>query len=114
MSYDVDIRIDTGKLDDDGSPTLTCVEEVRNYTWNVMPMIAKATGWDSLNAQKGRSCAELIPILKAGIEDMEAKPDEYKLLNPPNGWGDFGGCLMFLKDILDACERHPKAVLWVY
>jgi hypothetical protein len=35
--------------------------------------------------------------------------EEYELLNPDNGWGDYEGAVYFLKDILDACKNYPNA-----
>ena len=48
-----------------------------------------------------------------GIIDMQNKPDEYKLLNPKNGWGDYDGALEFLVDFLVACDQHPKSIVGV-
>lgn len=56
---------------------------------------------------------DLIPILKGGIEDMEERPDYYRKFSADNGWGTYGQFLPWLKELLAACEEHPKARIHV-
>jgi hypothetical protein len=55
--------------------------------------------------------AELAPIVRKGLADMNARPEAYEALNPPNGWGSFAGALNFTEALLAACEAHPGAVV---
>lgn len=55
--------------------------------------------------------AQLIEPLKEGLERLTAKPHEYKLLNPSNGWGDYGGLVSFIANYLDACIKCPHATV---
>ena len=113
MSYNVYIEIDTGSPDG-----LTMVEEVGNYTSNVSGMWTHAltrTPLDELRGRqrlrdlKGVNCADAIPCLTRAVEHMTDHPEEYKSMEPDNGWGDYAGALAYLKALLDACRRHPKA-----
>jgi len=85
----------------------------RNYTHNVTPMWIKVGVYDALYMRADKQASEIIEVLKAGVLDMQTKPDEYKLLNPPNGWGDYDSALVFLEDVLSNCEKYPKAIIGV-
>ena len=82
-----------------------------NMTSNVAPMWRKAGA--NLAEFEGKEAAECLPILLAAIDEMVAHPDEYKALNPPNGWGSYDSCLRYLRDIAAACERHRGSVVRV-
>lgn len=56
---------------------------------------------------------QLIEPLKAGIAAMKAEPARFKKLEPENKWGTFTAFLPWLENLLDACERHPKATVRV-
>lgn len=45
------------------------------------------------------------------IKALEADPERFKAMNPPNGWGDYEGAIAFLKSIRVECEKHPEAFL---
>lgn len=78
--------------------------DVGNYTYNVMPMYEKALGVQSLTEfLQGKKVSEVIQPLMKGIREMEAHPEEYKKLNPENGWGNYEGALNFLKTIVSKC-----------
>ena len=56
---------------------------------------------------------DLAPLLKTGLERLRANPGEFKLHNPPNGWGDYDRLVSFTARYLDACERYPEATIHV-
>lgn len=85
-----------------------------NYTSNVIPMWHKAGVYEALYKSEGQKAESVIPVLHAGIKDMEEKPDEYILLNPKNGWGDYHSALEFLKEFTRACEENPDAEIGVW
>ncbi len=125
MSYDVDIRIDSG------GEHLVEVEEVGNMTSNVgdvyraaMPwregMPGKYWGWgeprDQLSGLPGISgmiCQDALPVLKEGISHIEENEESMRKLGPSNGWGSYEGALDFLRKIYDAARRHPKGIIAV-
>jgi hypothetical protein len=104
MSYDVWLEIDTG-----AEEPVTIAEF--NYTTNCARMWRHA-GID-LRECKGAPCTEAAGPIADAVRRMEADPDTYKAMNPENGWGDYEGAMKFLRDIADACARHPKAQLGV-
>lgn len=81
-------------------------------TYNLTRMW-KAAGLN-LSEWEGRSASECVRELQLAVERMEADPDKFKALNPPNGWGDYDGLLEVLTEFRDHCEAHPKAkvTLW--
>lgn len=48
-------------------------------------------------------------IIKEGIEKLEADPEHFRAMNPPNGWGSYDTLLPVLREIRDACFEHPLA-----
>ena len=105
MSYDITLMINTGFEDRE-------VLEIGNMTYNVAPMYMLAMG-KSLCDFNGKQCKDIIPILRCGWLHMETKPEKYKALNPPNGWGDYKTALDYLEKILDGCEYNPKCKIIV-
>lgn len=84
-----------------------------NITHNVSPMWRKACVFSALYESEGRAAGELVSTLEAGVTDMQKEPDGYRALNPSNGWGDYDGALEFLQDVLEACKKYPKAIVWI-
>ena len=74
-----------------------------NFTTNVVPMWKKAGVYEALH---GGSTQEVAVILRNGIKHMKEHAEEYKLLNPKNGWGDYESNLEFLEKLADYCEKH--------
>ena len=53
------------------------------------------------------------PVLEKAISYMISHMDEMREMNPPNGWGDAEGALLFLRNILDNVQLHPLAIVYV-
>ena len=85
-----------------------------NYTHNVVPMWEKAGVYDALYNSGGKLAGEIVDALERGIHHMESHPDEYKALNPENGWGSYEGALAFLREVADACKKYPRATIGVW
>lgn len=85
-----------------------------NYTYNVSPMFRKALGGGGLDDLHDKKCADCIQVLKSAIKDMEENPDSYKVLNPPNKWGDYRGALTVLQNLLYAAEEHEDGVIRIH
>lgn len=104
MSYDIYLYVDGG------AGNGVCAFD-RNYTSNVAPMWREA-GAD-LAQMDGMPAWRAIDCLTAAVEMMRAYPDDYRKMEPDNGWGSYDGCLQLLSEIKDACEKYPKAWLSV-
>ncbi len=106
MSFDVWLEIDTG-----GDEPAQVVDDL-NMTSNVAPMWRRA-GAD-LAEFDGRAAGDVLPMLQAAIAAMEADPETYRAMNPPNRWGDFDSCLSFLRRLRQEFTSHPKTTVRVW
>lgn len=61
----------------------------KNMTHNVNKMWIKAGIYDALYNSEGKQAKEVIQILQDGLNEMLDNSEEYKKLNPPNGWGSY-------------------------
>jgi hypothetical protein len=97
-----------------------------NYTHNTNRMIADAyeavTGtptaqasgplgpvigaawWDRLDDMTGTEGRD---YLAAIIRGLEADPDRWRAMNPPNGWGSYDSLLGVLREMRDAVPDWP-------
>jgi hypothetical protein len=55
----------------------------------------------------------LIAPIWAGLELLRSDPDEFKKLNPSNGWGSYEGLVRFATGYLAACKQYPEAAVRV-
>lgn len=105
MSYDVYVYFPAA-ID----PEAEAVAWEGNYTSNVSRMWRMALGHNLGTLIDTLLFASTVqPILAEGIERMRANPDEYRALNPENGWGNYEGALAFLEGIERACRNYPTA-----
>lgn len=83
-----------------------------NITYNLSDMYYKCID-GGLKALDEMSCDKSIPILNKAINDLIDNEEEYKKLNPPNGWGTYSGLLEALKELRDCCENNPDGIIEV-
>lgn len=127
MGYDIRLEVDTG-----GAEPATVGPDL-GYTYNVDKMFAAALGdvseglehasdvifkrdrGPALERFRGKEAGLVAHELTEAISRMAARPDDYKVFNPDNGWGDYDGALEFLERFRDACAEHPKAkvAMWL-
>lgn len=55
--------------------------------------------WECLD---GRPGPDGLRFISAVIDEFEAKPDEYREMNPPNGWGDMDRLLVVFREMRNA------------
>ena len=84
----------------------------KNVTYNLAKMyykcIDKEKGFKRLN---GINCKEALPIINNAIRDMLDNADEYRKLNPSNGWGSYEGLLATLQEMRNCCENNPDGII---
>jgi hypothetical protein len=68
---------------------------------------------DDLYDSEGKLAGDVLPALEAAAASMETSPEVYKRMDTPSGWGTYIDALDFLKEVRDACERHPLAVIHI-
>lgn len=86
----------------------------RNVTYNLADMYYKCIdekqGFKKLNKM---NCKEALPIIHTAIQDMLNNTEEYKKLNPKNGWGSYEGLLETLQGMKSCCENNPDGIIHV-
>lgn len=88
-----------------------------NITHNLMKMADKSGLYDAMWRPEDfgyTKAGDIVDILQAGVDYMEANREELEKLNPKNGWGDYDGLLRSAKEYLDACARYPKATIYAW
>lgn len=108
MSFDLDIVT----LDVDGNSVVH--EVVCGHTYNLTPMWYKALPFlSSTRDLHGRTCASLYPDLTYGLHHIIDHTEEYRALNPDNGWGDFPGFFEIFVRFREMCGLYPSgSVEW--
>ena len=87
-----------------------------NITHNLGKMAEAAGLYEPLwNAEENgyKKGADVIPLLREGLAKLKDDPEKYKALNAPNGWGTYKYFVPFVANILEACERYPRAIIEV-
>lgn len=86
-----------------------------NVTYNLSKMYYKCIdtekGYKKLD---GMNCKEALPIINNAIRDMLNNADEYRKLNPTNGWGSYEGLLKQMQEMRNCCESNPDGIIRVH
>lgn len=85
----------------------------RNMTSNVSKMWDRAMPELNLRDMGGKTGAECLPHLEAGMLDMAQNRSRYEAMQPENGWGSYGGALSVLVEMACACRAEPNAIVYV-
>ncbi len=56
---------------------------------------------------------DLIPFLETGLLELSRHPEIYEQFNPANGWGNYVGLKVFVREYLEACRANPDATVEV-
>lgn len=56
---------------------------------------------------------DLIAPLESGLALLRSDPERFKAFNPENGWGDYDALVAFVAGYLEACRKHPDAIVEV-
>jgi hypothetical protein len=85
---------------------------VDSHTTNLTPMWRKAIPFLDVSRDfDGKKCEDILLDLQIGVADATLNADDYRKLNPENGWGDYEGFNMVLNRLFDMCRKHPSGVL---
>ena len=109
MSYDISLKVKVQDVD-----KYINVADGGNCTWNVRELIEKASGWEIKNEENNGTAEDMIPMLKQGIANLSERPNDYKQYEASNGWGTVESTLRFFRGMLDTCEEHPYAYVFVH
>ena len=99
---------------DDPTATYRSTIHDQNITHNLGEMAEAAGIYYILWHPKDNgitTAAQLIDPLHKAITDMRARPEYYKQFNSPNGWGIYEDFITWLDELLNACQKYPKALI---
>ena len=86
-----------------------------NVTYNLADMYYKCIDKDKgFRKLDGMNCKEALPIIENAIKDMLNNADEYRKLNPKNGWGSYEGLLKVLQEMRICCESNPDGKIEIF
>ncbi len=57
--------------------------------------------------------AQLVPLLRVGLEKLRADPLKFLVFNAANGWGTYEQFVPWVERYLRACEENPDATVSV-
>jgi hypothetical protein len=103
MSLDVYLR------DDDGNELYH-----RNITHNLTHMADAAGFYRYMWRPEECGCrlaCEIAGPIRAGLAELKARPEFYKLYSATNGWGTYEQFIPWLEDYVYALESNPKAIV---
>lgn len=96
--------------------TLTMTKPVEVFSSNIthnLNQMAEEAGiykhlWrpDEIGIKYAR---DLIAPLQVGLDKMKARPEHFKVFNPPNEWGSYDIFVPWLERYLAACIANPDA-----
>jgi hypothetical protein len=104
MSYDVSLHAPVRH-------SVTYTEWDRNITYNLAPMMRE--GGVNLRDLDGQTADRCWVQLTELHRQMVSEPARFEAHNPPNKWGDYPGCLDFVRDFIRACESRPDGIVLV-
>jgi len=88
-------------------------------TYNLREMFVEAFGGNGVRDFDGKKGSEVLPVLERALVDMRARPDHYRKLDSPNGWGTFDSDIpevsvpACVERFAEACRRMPDALVKV-
>ena len=113
MSLDVYLYID---VDTGGEKKERVYLYEDNITHNLGKMATKAEIYNVLWRPKdiyAERAKDIIDQLSEGLRCLKEFPDYFKGFNSPNGWGLYEHFVPFVENYLEACKKHPKALIGV-
>lgn len=58
------------------------------------------------------TCArDIIDRLSLGLDKLKRDKEYYSKFNSPNGWGMYEHFVPFVENVLNACIKHPSALI---
>lgn len=117
MSWDISLIDDRGHTEGDWSYTHNCNSMIEHVLGDALagtpePFwsssesgLGRRSWWTLLNGKSGRDGQNLLAAI---IIRLEAEPERFRAMNPPNGWGDYDSLLEVLRAMRDAVPDYPS------
>lgn len=91
----------------DGDP----IEVFEGHTYNLTPMWRLAGVFEVSRDLDGEVASTAGIRAATGLLRAVTSPDQFRELNPANGWGDFEGFVAMLTRFAIACADNPTAIM---
>ncbi len=105
----LNIVVDTG-----GEKPQTIQLFTSNITHNLTEMADDAGIYKALwrpEEINAKYAGDIIEIVESGLSKMKKSPELYKIFDTPNGWGTYEQFIPWIEEYLEACKKHPKAII---
>jgi hypothetical protein len=99
MSWGIDLVTDT-----------ETVEVFDGHTYNLTPMWRMAGVFETSRDLDGLRGREIHGRAVDGLRRAVSFPEQFRSLNPANGWGDYEGFVEMLTRLAIRCAEYPTAV----
>lgn len=61
------------------------------------------------NPRSQMKAVHIIPLVASALVEIDRNRENYRQLDPPNGWGSVECFEVFLRQVLAACVRFPQS-----
>jgi hypothetical protein len=107
MSLDIYLRV---------PPCGHCGRGDEEEVWQASPTYNLSPMWHSAGVPfergvEGKTAAEILPRLASSLAELQANPEKYRAMNPPNGWGTYEQLIDVVSGMIKAARAHPLAVV---
>ncbi len=85
----------------------------KNITHNLGAMWREAGVYSALYESEGKQACEVSGVLRVGLKLMCSDSERFKAFDAPNGWGIYEHAVPWLREVLEACELHPTAIVHI-
>ena len=90
---------------------------IYNALWRpykLSPHFVETDDYDYEYEQEGNItvlASDISPLIREGLNKINADPEHYKKFDSPNGWGLYKHFVSFVEEYLEALEKYPNAVV---
>lgn len=85
-----------------------------NITHNLRGMWRAAGIEDALYESHGKTAAEILSTLEAGLRWLAMHPTEAEEHNAPNGWGTYEHALPWLAKVCEYFRQNPEVIIDIW
>jgi hypothetical protein len=85
------------------------IEVFDGHTYNLTPMWRLAGVFRTSSDLDGKPAHAILALAVDGLVRAISFPEQFRSLNPDNGWGDYDGFVAMLTLLAIRCAENPKA-----
>lgn len=85
------------------------IEVFDGHTYNLTPMWRLAGVFNASRDLDGQTARSILTRAVEGLSRAVQFPEQFRSLNPENGWGDYEGFVEMLTLLAIRCAENPNA-----